>query len=106
MNNKVKVSKFWLMGGVCRIELWPDLPYMLGKPWLLGACSRKEFLDVSSQITDISVEGEIKYRIRSDSSNLVRSVRFLLDGFFYEYRGNVWGLMDDDYLYIKERIFK
>lgn len=106
MNNKIRVSKFWAMGGRCLIELWPHLPYLLGKPWLIGARSRKEFLEASKQITDISVEGEIKYRIRSDSSLLVRSVRFLLDDFFYEYHGNVWGLMDDDYLYIEERIFK
>ena len=106
MNNKVRVSKFWLMGGVCRIELWPDLPYMLGEPWLLGARSIEGIKDVRKRIEELSDKGSMKCGRVILANSLVRSVSFLLDNFFYEYYGYVWDLEDDDYLHIKERIFK
>lgn len=107
INNKIKLSKFWAMGGVCVVELWPDLPYRLGKPWWFAAGSTEEFYDIKRQIEKISDMGTVKYGLMTLSMNLVRGVSFRLDGFYYECNGyNVWDLEDDDYLKIKERGYK
>jgi hypothetical protein len=106
INNKVKLSKFWAMGGRCRIELWPDLPYHFGEPWLLGARSIEEMKDVRKRIEELSNKGSMMCGKVITANSLVCSVSFLLDNFFYEYYGYVWDLENDDYLHIKERVYK
>ena len=106
MNNKVKVSKFWAMGGVCLIELWPDLPYMLGKPYFFGANSIKSLAKVYEELREMTYAAAEKTG-RTDiyMGMLIRSISFKLDGFWYECE-NAFLLRDSDYLYVKEKVCK
>lgn len=105
MNNKVKVSKFWAMGGVCFVELWPDLPFMLGKTYFFGANSIKSLGEVYKEVREMTYLAAKKFGIDADMGKLIRSISFRLDGFWYECE-NAFLLRDSDYLYIKERAFK
>ena len=106
INNKIKLSKFWAMGGRCYVELWPELPHMLGKQWYFCANSFEKLADVYREILNISFDAVVLKRIKVNQYQLVRSVGFLLDGFWYEYNDNVWMIRENDYLFIKERAFR
>lgn len=107
MNNKVKLSKFWLMGGVCQIELWPDLPYMLKKYWLYYVSSTERLREVEKEIKDICDTGTMKFGVPIFFEQMIRSISFYLDGFKYECRyGSVWYMEENEYLYIKERCYR
>ena len=107
MNNKIKVSKFWAMGGVCCVELWPDVPYNLGEPWLYYADSLESLVEIRRKLVKIKHDGEKLFRTRIEILRQIRRISFRVGGFWYEHRyGSIWQLEDNDYLYIKERVYK
>lgn len=106
MNNKVRVKKFFEMGGVVMIELRKDWCYMFGKPWLIGANSLKSLREVFKELREITyLMVEKTGHTNIDIVMLICSVSFELDGFWYECE-KFFLLRESDYLYIKERICK
>ncbi len=106
MNNKIRVKKFFEMGGVVMIELRKDLYYMFGKPWLVGANSIKSLGEVFKELREMTyLIVEKTGHTNIDIGMLISSVSFELDGFWYECE-NFFLLRESDYLYIKERIYK
>lgn len=100
MNNKIKVSTFFKAGGVCVIELWPDLPHVLGKPWIYYADSIERIAEISKEIDDICYEARNKYHIKIMRINIISSINFKLDRFFYE-AVYPFDLREDEYLRVK-----
>ena len=100
MNNKIKVSTFFKAGGVCVIELWPDLPHVLGKPWIYYADSIERIAEIKKEIEDICYTARGKFCTNIYWKQLVSAVNFKLDRCFYEAYDPFY-LEEDEYLRVK-----
>jgi hypothetical protein len=89
MNNKIKIDNFWKAGGICEIELYPDITRFLNTGYVLFANSKESFIESYRKLFSIYTELLYKYNvgIRSEK-HIIRSVRFLLNGISYTLDGN------------------
>ena len=89
MNNKIKIDNFWKAGGICEMELYPDITRFLNTGYVLFANSKKSFIESYRKLFSIYTELLYKYNIPLKSEKqLIRSVRFLLNGISYTLDGN------------------
>ena len=89
MNNKIKIDSFWKAGGICEIELYPDITHFLKADYVLFANSKESFIESYRKLFATYTELLYKYNIPLKSEKqLIRSVRFLLNGISYTLDGN------------------
>lgn len=89
MNNKISIRKFWQAGGLCEIELYPEIAYITGEYFCLYANSAKSFREAWRKLELIRCELEYKTKHKFENEEvLIRNVRFSINGISYKCEDN------------------